>query len=285
MSKIFPGFGAVVFSQHVTPWLFFRSSSQSDDYNQFRSSQTNIWSNVLLQLFCTLIFFVFKLSGIVYFPSILATISFITTLFIPIVLGWLTIFLRIFKSTEFSWTTLCSNDRLINLLESFWLVGTCASFSLGVIAIGYNGQCPPRHVFFANIACSDSSPHQMPEGLMMISLIFPIMLFTIMKGAKRQYLFLSFTLNVFAILFTMYAFDLTQSLGGFIGFIPICLLFMYEKQRQNISIFLLTQNQDHLLHENERLERETQANELKHLIGNVAHDLKTVKVLSLIKFF
>jgi hypothetical protein len=29
--------------------------------------------------------------------------------------------------------------------------------------------------------------------------------------------------------------------------------------------------------ENERLEAETRANELKHLIGNVAHDLKTVR--------
>eukprot|EP01034_Spumella_vulgaris_P047589 gene47589-biopygen40086 len=50
---------------------------------------------------------------------------------------------------------------------------------------------------------------------------------------------------------------------------------MYEKQRQNISIFLLTQNQDNLIYENERLEKEARANELKHLIGNVAHDLKT----------
>jgi hypothetical protein len=75
----------------------------------------------------------------------------------------------------------------------------------------------------------------------------------------------------------MFAFDLKTSLTSFLIFSPICVLFMFEKQRQNISIFLLTQNQENLVVENERLENETRANELKHLIGNVAHDLKTVR--------
>jgi signal transduction histidine kinase len=40
-------------------------------------------------------------------------------------------------------------------------------------------------------------------------------------------------------------------------------------------VFLLSQNQENLLRENERLAEETHANELRHMIGNVAHDLKT----------
>eukprot|EP01034_Spumella_vulgaris_P034241 gene34241-biopygen29168 len=53
------------------------------------------------------------------------------------------------------------------------------------------------------------------------------------------------------------------------------MLVLYESQRQNMSLFLLTQNQENLLLENERLADETHANELRHMIDNVAHDLKT----------
>eukprot|EP01034_Spumella_vulgaris_P044660 gene44660-biopygen37992 len=50
---------------------------------------------------------------------------------------------------------------------------------------------------------------------------------------------------------------------------------VYEAQRQSMSLFLVSQNQENLLLENERLADETHATELRHMIGNVAHDLKT----------
>jgi signal transduction histidine kinase len=53
------------------------------------------------------------------------------------------------------------------------------------------------------------------------------------------------------------------------------MLAMCENQRQHVHLFLLSQNQENLLLENERLAEETHANELRRMIGNVAHDLKT----------
>jgi hypothetical protein len=53
---------------------------------------------------------------------------------------------------------------------------------------------------------------------------------------------------------------------------------MYENCRQSLGVFLLAQSKQKLLDENDRLAKETQATELRHMIGYVAHDLKTVRV-------
>jgi signal transduction histidine kinase len=87
---------------------------------------------------------------------------------------------------------------------------------------------------------------------------------------------LAYLCNLFSMLFLMSYFNLTDSLPSFIYFIPICMTVMYEHRIFTIELFLVTQRQEQLLVENERLAEETRANELRSMIGNVAHDLKTV---------
>ena len=59
--------------------------------------------------------------------------------------------------------------------------------------------------------------------------------------------------------------------------LPTTLIVMYTFQRQTLSLFLVNQSQKRLLDDNERLAEENHAKELRHMIGNVAHDLKTVR--------
>jgi hypothetical protein len=58
------------------------------------------------------------------------------------------------------------------------------------------------------------------------------------------------------------------------------MLMLIEMRRQNITYFFVSQRLEVLLSENERLADESLANELRHMIGNVAHDLKTVSYYS-----
>ena len=53
-------------------------------------------------------------------------------------------------------------------------------------------------------------------------------------------------------------------------------LLLYEYQRQNLATFILTEDLKFALEERERCAEETHASELRHMIANVAHDLKTV---------
>jgi hypothetical protein len=49
------------------------------------------------------------------------------------------------------------------------------------------------------------------------------------------------------------------------------------------SIFLLTERMKYLLSENAKMSDEIHANEMRHMIGNVAHDLKTVFNIKILK--
>ncbi len=124
----------------------------------------------------------------------------------------------------------------------------------------------------------------MPLDMMMISIIIPAMLAMILKGAKWVYVCLTFVMSVVMLIVTMCYYGLLGSIPSLIIFIPFCMVVMYENQSQNIAVFLLTQSQQNLLEENERLADETHANEMRHMIGNVAHDLKTVSVQTILHY-
>jgi hypothetical protein len=91
--------------------------------------------------------------------------------------------------------------------------------------------------------------------------------------------FFAWTMNFVALLTVIYVYNTTVSIGAFFAVSMVTFLNLCEYQRQKISMFFLSQELIGSQNENERLEKENRASELKHLIGNVAHDLKTVRLL------
>jgi signal transduction histidine kinase len=51
-------------------------------------------------------------------------------------------------------------------------------------------------------------------------------------------------------------------------------------QYRNVSIFFTNRKLKEIMLEKERIQEENHANEMRSLIANVAHDLKTVSILS-----
>jgi hypothetical protein len=173
-------------------------------------------------------------------------------------------------------TYLCG---IVSLLESVWLLGVCASMCLQMGVVAYNGHCPPGYPAYQGLSCNYSSKHQMQEDLEIIVLVLPFFLTMIVKGAKWSFIVLSFVGCFCSMVFIMFHFDLTVSLTSFLMFTPFCILVLYENQRQSLALFLSAQNQEDLFVEVERLAEETRSSELRQMIGNVAHDLKTVRFL------
>jgi hypothetical protein len=71
----------------------------------------------------------------------------------------------------------------------------------------------------------------------------------------------------------------TNSLPIFIFYIPFSLIVLIEGRRRELYQFFLCQRYKQLLDENERSSNEHHATELRQMIGNVAHDLKTVSFI------
>jgi hypothetical protein len=65
----------------------------------------------------------------------------------------------------------------------------------------------------------------------------------------------------------------------------ISFLLLMQIRKLRVSYFYRSKQLEFLLSENERLADESYATELRHMIGNVAHDLKTVQILILYFYF
>jgi hypothetical protein len=72
-------------------------------------------------------------------------------------------------------------------------------------------------------------------------------------------------------------FNLYNSTVSLIFYVPISLIILTESRRQNLEVFFITQKLEKSLEDNEA-NAELHATELRHMIANVAHDLKTVSI-------
>jgi hypothetical protein len=82
--------------------------------------------------------------------------------------------------------------------------------------------------------------------------------------------------SIFTIMISIAVGSLKESVFEFVMYVPTSILMMLELKRQNMTFFARSEKLQYLLTENERLANESYATELRHMIGNVAHDLKTV---------
>ncbi len=145
-----------------------------------------------------------------------------------------------------------------------------------IITFISNGQCASHNNHPYSAACSSGPVHQIPEGLMAILLVYPMLLSMIVKNVKSESVFFCWALTVASLVILFIVYDHRLSLSTFLALVLISFVKVWEFQRQKISMFFLSQELRGTQTENERLEKENRASELKHLIGNVAHDLKTV---------
>ncbi len=285
MSKVVPCSAVsqahkINFSDHVTPWLTFRATEQRKLFEEFKSSQSNTYAFLAVQLVVSTFIGINKWYSWILFPTQLSLTSLVIGAIFPCILGFILLLIRILPDKH---KVICSSKEyfavMLKSLESFWVLGSCFTYNMSIIVLVANGQCDGDD-FLTTQGCNLNAS-QMPLDMMMVSIIIPAMFSMILKGATWEFVCFTFVADVALLIFTMCYYDLLSSIPSLILFVPFCMVVMYENQRQNISVFLLTQNQQNLLVENERLADETHANELRHMIGNVAHDLKTV-FLSLI---
>ncbi len=284
MSKIYTNNveGEVKLVDCISNGLSFRDPKQQLSFEQFKCDQTNT-SSVIGVVFLSAIFLL--LSNVSIVKNYLSAFSIFNILFqfiFPTCLGVVIMYLRVSKERNKSFHTSNKHraaDWWLRFLESLWVIGCCISFNLGIILSAYNGPCPQHHTIAENQGCNrEDTPHKMNEAKMILSLILPVIFAITIKNIKWSFVCASLIINTGMLLFTMLYFDLTQSFPVIIVFIPFCMLLMYENHRQNMSLFLLTQSQKNLIKENKRLAEEAHAVEMRHMIGNVAHDLKTVSL-------
>ena len=154
-----------------------------------------------------------------------------------------------------------------------------SSICLGLFLIGrvLNGPCYDED-FVQVWSCNpEHESHALPQDVLFGLLFIPIIASTIFKVVPLRTVMVTWFLAIFFVCLAIGVGNAKQSLPILVFYIPLSLMVIYENYRQDVILFLLSCKKHALLAENMRLSEEAQT-ELRFMIANLAHDLKTVSL-------
>lgn len=268
-------------NSHVSSFLHFHDEKLNHDYGKFKVAQSNTYAFVPLHFCCCFYFLFGTYNGLLRSMDWFNVANFLACLFFILTVGTWLIMVH-FKDYFF-----INNVNIMKMLtptytsdlESYWLMGCSFCLSLVLFALAHNGECSESGIQIAQSCNYSGDPKMLPMDLVMTLFFGPIIHAVVLKGASFFSVIVALAMNATSLFATMYFYSM--SFGGplILLFCPMCVLVLYEFQRQGIVVFLMTQSQEVLLEEIDRLSSQT-SKELRSMIGNVAHDLKTVSLIT-----
>lgn len=280
MSETLGGkFQDIKINTHVSYFLHFKDEKLGIEYGQWKVAQTNTYAFVPLHLCCCFYFVFGTYNGLLRSLDWFNVMNFIACMFFIVGVGTFLVLVH-FKGYFFQ-----NKENVLNALtpsftadlESYWLMGCSFCLSLVLFALAHNGECSASEgsIQMAKSCNYSGDPSMLPMDLVMTLFFGPIIHAIVLKGATFFSVIVALSMNATSLFTTMYFYRM--SFGGplILLFCPMCVLVLYEFQRQGIVVFLMSQSQALLLEEIDRLSIQT-SKELRSMIGNVAHDLKTV---------
>jgi signal transduction histidine kinase len=111
--------------------------------------------------------------------------------------------------------------------------------------------------------------------------LYPVVVFLLLKDTQLAAIAASWAIGVVTLAVISIRAQSWDHLYMLIGYVALSSVLMYDHHRSSKAVFQLVSRLQNTLAENARLEVEARAEELRAMIGNVAHDLKTVIRLQL----
>lgn len=253
-------------------FLCFTDPVQNNLYEEFQGKRSSLLFQVIAHSLVCIFLLSDSIYRAIYFPSVMSYSVFLLAVLVPTIAG-ATLILKI-GIAEVSPSLKQQVNRVGPWLESAWAFAACVVNSLALYVKVLNGECNGLEWESQNLGCNKSA--QLPENAVFFGIMLPVMFALVAKGARWRYVLAAWSISVAVDITLLVQFEAYLSLVPCILWFILSFTTLFEHQRQSISIFLLAQGQQKLIDENVKMADEIQANELRHMIGNVAHDLKTV---------
>jgi signal transduction histidine kinase len=196
-------------------------------------------------------------------------------------LGWFLIVVTYYETliSPF-WGYLKSKQLLMSGLLQLILTILCALF---LCARTIAGECDADSysTFWDPRFCNPyASVGSMPINAAIVLMIIPILSATVLQET-RFYVIASCWLIVMAsLLFCCFYLHSHLPLSHTVLYLVWSPLVIFEIMRQSFEKFLTTKKLEDAISEIHRMAEAERANEMRHMIANVAHDLKTVRNIS-----
>ena len=112
-------------------------------------------------------------------------------------------------------------------------------------------------------------------------MFFPFTVFFLLRDTNFVSMLLAWACSVYTLAGACYFAPSWDCFACFVTYVLVTTFIFYDWTKQSKRMFMLVKKLQDTLKENEALAVEAQALELRAMIGNVAHDLKTVRLFSL----
>lgn len=194
-----------------------------------------------------------------------------------IVVLWIVTYLRFKNGPDNNTWVIIQLRRWQPFLNFILPVGMSAFYGLNLILRALGGECEGDALYKDSLMCNPNhQTHGMPSETLAQLLLLPIMFHVVLRDSMLGTLLLSWLAAIACILISAFILSIQQNAPFVVVYFLYSMIILYDNQRQNVSLFFLAEKLGYTLAENERLAEETHASELRHMIANVAHDLKTV---------
>lgn len=275
---------------HVNSFLQFHDPELAEEYKNFHTAHQTYIPIVCAVLFILCILVPYTIAFII---SVTSTDS------NPVkdheIIGWIIIYvLLVLFLSIFSLSCLIIRGyfkNFVNLnrffinnvysLRSFTFIGINTIICAHLVFRVMNGECEDNEDSSWNFwTCNPhSSTRGLPIDSVVLTIIVPRLLSLVMRevnGKIQGFCWLSASTSLF------FCGSYVGARHSFLFFVIYCLglvLILYDSSCHKLTLFYHYDNLRKTLAENERKADEIHATEMRHMIGNVAHDLKTVSVL------
>jgi hypothetical protein len=128
------------------------------------------------------------------------------------------------------------------------------------------------------------SPHRMADAMMVFSLLMPAFGYLVAKSLSFRQATLCWAISLVYNSSVLSVHNMYLSKPVLWIFSLLSLFLLVELHRQDHVAFVLASNLQVALAENKWHSEESKSNELKHMLGNIAHDIKTVSFATRVFF-
>jgi hypothetical protein len=169
-------------------------------------------------------------------------------------------------------------DGVGKFCESAHIMGSSLTPALFLFGRLYNGECPSLNQLDMWSCNSGFASHTLPQEFVVLLMMQPLCYSVAFKSLKFELVMVTWFIVVFTLFVGVGMVGAYQSLPAILIYIPVSLVLLLENHRQDLILFFVVKSQRKLLAENKKMSEE-RTTEMRHMIANVAHDLKTVSLL------
>jgi signal transduction histidine kinase len=174
--------------------------------------------------------------------------------------------------------------KFLAWFENSYHVFIALSLSLRVGTEVLTGQCSEEYSLSQYMtACNDfQDTHSIHPTYLITLMVLPQLAYFLIRETRIEWIALSWLIGGAVIVFCAIQMKSQVLVYPIFFYFFASLSIFYETKRQNDDVVQLVAALQATAEEVERLQEETRATELRAMIGNVAHDLKTVSLPNLV---